>query len=298
MEKHMNKGNRLNRRATVENYFDPEALYRAPRITYEGDWSWPAHFHDQLELIFISSGVARGNITFEDQVYDISNGGFFFVPRNKSHAFNWHFSKPGHAYFAVVNREAVITMVSRNPGCERSDIGARLDTLPFDWSEYAGTLSSHLLSLTGIREKMEEKTEPDAVLRAFHDSAHLLQLFAFLIRENTSKKKGISQAALLLKKKLQENCTSSISFDKFAEECGMSRSHAVRVFTREVGTTPHAFVTRRRIEKAKEALGKRGLAITRIALECGFTDPSHFSRVFKKYEGVSPKKWITSRQSR
>ncbi|MEG3864051.1 helix-turn-helix transcriptional regulator [Microcoleus sp. herbarium12] len=67
-----------------------------------------------------------------------------------------------------------------------------------------------------------------------------------------------------------------------------------RLFKQSTGVTPHQYMTKRRIEKAKELLKRRDLSITYISQQVGFHDQSHFSKTFCKIVGVTPKKYRDS----
>ena len=69
---------------------------------------------------------------------------------------------------------------------------------------------------------------------------------------------------------------------------GLSPSHFSRLFKETIGQRPMQFVTRYRIEQAKRRLFDLQRSLVDIALECGFADQAHFSRVFKQVEGVTP----------
>jgi len=78
-----------------------------------------------------------------------------------------------------------------------------------------------------------------------------------------------------------------LTLDQLAETAGLSRFYFLRAFRREVGVTPHAYLTGRRIAAAK-ALLDGDQALSDVALACGFYDQSHFTRAFKGATGVTP----------
>lgn len=67
-----------------------------------------------------------------------------------------------------------------------------------------------------------------------------------------------------------------------------------RLFKESIGVTPHNYVTKCRIEKAKQLLKRQDLSIAYIAQQVGFNDQSHFSKTFCKIVGVTPKKYRDS----
>ncbi|HMA14640.1 MAG: AraC family transcriptional regulator [Bacteroidota bacterium] len=78
-----------------------------------------------------------------------------------------------------------------------------------------------------------------------------------------------------------------LTLEELAAAAGLSRFYFLRSFRREVGVTPHAYLTGRRIAAAKAMLdGNQPLS--EVALACGFYDQSHFTRAFKGATGVTP----------
>ncbi|MBE9211915.1 helix-turn-helix transcriptional regulator [Plectonema cf. radiosum LEGE 06105] len=74
----------------------------------------------------------------------------------------------------------------------------------------------------------------------------------------------------------------------------LSQYHFCRLFKQSTGITPHQYLTRCRINKAKHLLSKTELTITDIAFEVGLTNHSSFSRLFRKYVGVTPSSFRVS----
>jgi AraC family transcriptional regulator len=91
--------------------------------------------------------------------------------------------------------------------------------------------------------------------------------------------------------------SDSISVSELATECRLSSSHFSRAFKQTTGMTPHSWLTRMRVEQAKELLQETDIELVDIALTCGFADQSHFSRVFSRAEGQTPGRWRRSRPS-
>lgn len=86
---------------------------------------------------------------------------------------------------------------------------------------------------------------------------------------------------------LDANLDASVELADLAGAVGLSRFHLLRVFRAAVGTTPHGYLTDRRVQRAKEMLGGR-LPLAEVAVACGFCDQAHFNRVFKARVGVAP----------
>ena len=78
---------------------------------------------------------------------------------------------------------------------------------------------------------------------------------------------------------------------ELARECALSPGYFTRAFRQTTGITPHQWLIRRRVERARQLLLGNGLGLADIALICGFVDQSHLTRVCSKIEGESPGRW-------
>jgi len=91
---------------------------------------------------------------------------------------------------------------------------------------------------------------------------------------------------------MERNYTdTTISMESVCDEMGISISYLSLLFKKEKQTTFVKYLTMIRLEKAKELLGMTGEKIIDIAGKCGYNEVYYFSHSFKKYTGVSPKKY-------
>jgi AraC family transcriptional regulator len=82
-----------------------------------------------------------------------------------------------------------------------------------------------------------------------------------------------------------------------AELAGPLRLHPAafcRAFKQSTGLSPHRYSLERRVNRAKEMMKDRKRKLTEIALDCGFSSSSHFSVVFKRVTGASPRNYRLS----
>jgi AraC-like DNA-binding protein len=79
--------------------------------------------------------------------------------------------------------------------------------------------------------------------------------------------------------------------EELARECGFSKAHFSRAFSRSVGMAPHRWLMKRRIEVVKETLRDGRMSVSDVAAACGFCDQAHLTRVFTKMVGTSPRAW-------
>ena len=82
--------------------------------------------------------------------------------------------------------------------------------------------------------------------------------------------------------------TRPLNLDELARAAHFSRYHFLRAFRRAYYATPHEYITRKRIERAKELLAGSELTVTEICFEVGFESLGSFSSLFHKLVGWSP----------
>ena len=87
------------------------------------------------------------------------------------------------------------------------------------------------------------------------------------------------------------NLAHDPSIPEIAHECGLSSGYFARAFKRSTGVPPYKWLTKMRVERAKELLKDPRCELADIAQLCGFVDQSHFTRVFSRSEGYSPGRW-------
>jgi AraC family transcriptional regulator len=73
-----------------------------------------------------------------------------------------------------------------------------------------------------------------------------------------------------------------------AESAGLSTTHFSHMFRKSTGQSPHQFVLRVRVERAKDMLRAVEVRVLDVAVACGFKTQQHFARVFRRLCGVSP----------
>lgn len=131
----------------------------------------------------------------------------------------------------------------------------------------------------------------DYLALAFH--AHVAGTYGGATSDRLTVKGGLSPWQLRrIYEFVEQQSGMNPSISELASECGISASHFARAFRRTVGTAPHEWLIKRRVQKAKELLMiAKGLSLAEIGLACGFVDQSHFTRVFSKHEGKSPGTW-------
>jgi len=93
---------------------------------------------------------------------------------------------------------------------------------------------------------------------------------------------------------LDEHCAEPISLAELARLVGLSPYYVHRVFEREVGLPPHAYLESVRIRQAQRRLSQ-GEPIAQVAAALGFSDQSHLTRRFTRLLGTTPGQYLHSK---
>jgi AraC family transcriptional regulator len=147
-------------------------------------------------------------------------------------------------------------------------------------------------------------------------AARLVQNYAVRKPALEFKTSGLPQSQLKqVIDYMQANLTQDLSILDLATLTGMSESHFSRSFKRSVGIAPYQYLMKQRVERAKQLLAQRslafakqkplpcltaglrqqqkppgtGIAISTIALDCGFANQTHLTKVFRQMTGMTPK---------
>jgi RpiB/LacA/LacB family sugar-phosphate isomerase len=96
---------------------------------------------------------------------------------------------------------------------------------------------------------------------------------------------------------IRENIARDLSVTELAQVVGMSQYYFSKLFKMSTGTTPHQYVMRQRVERAQELLRETQTPLAQVATQVGFETQSHFTSVFRRLVGATPKHYREMHQS-
>jgi len=100
---------------------------------------------------------------------------------------------------------------------------------------------------------------------------------------------GLGSARLRrIKELVHAKMEDDLSLDEMAQSVGLSTAHFARMFRKSTGETPHQFVLRQKVERAKAMLRVPAARVLDVAVACGFKTQQHFAQVFRDVCGIRP----------
>ncbi len=93
---------------------------------------------------------------------------------------------------------------------------------------------------------------------------------------------------------IRKNTGSKILVEDLAENASLSLEHFIRIFKKEMGVTPNAYISKTKIERAMVMLASSDTPIKTLAFSLGYDDVSYFNRIFKKFLGMTPQQYRDS----
>jgi transcriptional regulator GlxA family with amidase domain len=90
---------------------------------------------------------------------------------------------------------------------------------------------------------------------------------------------------------IDESLGESLKVRDLAQRVGLSQFHFARMFRRSVGRPPHEYLTDLRMERAKQLLRETDLPLAQVATRVGYQTQAHFTGVFHREVGVTPRSY-------
>ena len=266
-----------------------------PYIVYHGkipDFlvSFPLHWHDEAEFIYITKGQVR--ITVWSETYHAKEGDILILMPNTLHAIEQLSTNPAE-YFNIIF-DLSILQASEEDICYQKHIKPFLSYERFvsSYQKTGDTLNTLLkpLLLSLIENRHNSYTSHECLIKSnLFLMMHHINQHSINITEN-------SQLQYLSYNKLKaafyhiQNCYANpITIKEVAALCGFSESHFMKLFKELTGTSFTAYLVNYRLELAANQLLNTSQSILEIATNCGFNNSSYFTRTFVQKYHMTPR---------
>lgn len=260
-------------------------------------FSFPGHWHSEIEATYILDGEMTYMVN--QSALHLKKGDCIFVNTNTLHA-GEQYQDSDCVYVCFMFNPALIY------GFENSLIKSQYVSPILEASHYAYALfhgeSKEHLHIAELIEKLIQYSGLHNPGYELHIASILTELWFYyyedylqFISKNEAVLNPIKTRHLeRLKNSLSfiyTNYAEPITLDEIAGSCHISKSEFCRLFKQTLHQTPFDFLLRYRIEQSLPMLCEGNLSITEIACAVGFSGPSYYAEVFRKYMHCSPTKY-------
>ncbi|MBQ4822249.1 AraC family transcriptional regulator [Aquimarina sp. MMG016] len=252
------------------------------------------HFHPEYEIVFVRNG--NGNIRVDSFSGEYSDGLLIFLGPNIPHM------PLGNKQFKN-NIEVVIQF-------PESFIKEKLAVFP----EFESIIAFIEKSKQGIIFSAETQKKLSGYFLKFKNQTDTQKLLNFtqilyqlsiandqktLIKKNyslDSNKQSLERISKVYQY-VNDNYDKEIRSEIVANTLGLTPNSFCRMFKASTSTTFIDFLNEFRVKKAQELFQQKDITVSEVMYQCGFNDPSYFSKQFKKYSGTTPTIYSTQIRS-
>lgn len=272
----------------MENLHEKK-LHGAPQfpfVIYPGNLpdyltSYPLHWHEEMELIYVVSGT--GSITVQAEHFTVQTGDMVVIAPHNVHSIE-QLGDNTMAYFNILFRLSMLDMeytkLLYGQGRAIPSYLPKGDTLNDKLkpmilelilnrklvnSDYSLMIRSHLCAI--VYHIIHDRVEKGEPIISAHTNYDRLKVVLEYLRENYARETTVEQAAAM---------------------CGFSASHFMKLFRELTGTSFAQYVKHLRLDAAAKLLRSSGKRVGEIAEEVGFRNLPYFTRAFTKKYHMSP----------
>ena len=235
-----------------------------------------------LHVIMDGSGWVR----LDGDVITPEPGSFFIIPPGTPE----RYGATPPAYWSVRWIHFTGSLIQtwlRTLGLDQTRLVRVLDTAPF--------ASAHA-ELCAV---MRKRSESDAATVSALVYRCLAELFSRVVPEGSTLQPRHNQQIQQALDHLHVHYADPLTLSDLADRAGLSLYHFNRLFTRIMGEPPMRYLASRRLAFAKALLTSRpNLPVFEVARQIGYTDASHFGKVFRAATGLSPRRFRQMYSSR
>ena len=230
----------------------------------------------------------------------------FVVSENIDKCFDCH-NHVGHYVISLVMQgEVTVYLESRKLVCHEGDL---FTIPPYAVHSVCQERDARLLSMcigTAFAAETDSETAEVIVRKLLNDAVgqgifgeaqkEKLLLFARAVFRGWDKGgKEMDTGIKNLADRITSHPEQELLIETLAADIFVSKYYLIRKFKSSIGMTPHQFCIQNRIRKSQGLLDEEK-TVSRIAVEMGFYDQSHFDKAFQRIVGISPSEYIHSKK--
>jgi len=251
-------------------------------LAEKGDrWMSNYHWHDSYEFCYVLGG--KGIYCISGKEFNFEQGDIFIAAPGQKHYESCNRSNPSELIFLTV------TVKRKNKVGKSSGIFK----LPLKIHVTPGKIINYLF--LGILDEIIQRRTGYALKIRNYLSDLLIELYRFIYEKARSSADAGTISANYKKsfaekmcKYVEVNYHKKIGLKNIAREFHLAPQYISTLFKKQTGYSPVEYITKMRIESAKELLANSEDKVSSIALSVGYDTSHYFHRIFRKVTGTTP----------
>ncbi|MBO5235092.1 MAG: AraC family transcriptional regulator [Alistipes sp.] len=232
------------------------------------------------EYVLIWCTAGEGWFSLKDGIkHPVTKSQFFVLPADTPHAYGSSEAAPWSIYWLHFRGSGASAVYERLHGLHTLEANVQVSRLSALFDEILIILEGH--------------ADADTVTYVDMLFPHLLSAFLYPNIWSGVHTANVGAANVSIVSKathyMNEHLAEKLSLSDICTYLGYSESYFTRIFTKEVGYSPIAYLMHLKVERAQHLLINTPLKINQIAFMLGFDDPYYFSKFFSKITGSSPR---------
>ena len=261
---------------------------------HDGDWNWKNVRSPFARLYLVVEG--RAQISLPSGIYDLTPGHLYYIPAFTTHSYICD-SLFSHYYIHIYENNLEAESMLNN-----WDFPVEADATEYDIELLKRlTYINPFLKLPMSNPEIYDNHKTLVsnidmnVRRPFHVKMEsrgiLFILLSRFLKIATPKVETRDDRIRTIISHIRSNLYEYQDIDQLAKLACMSKDHFIRIFKKETGDTPNAYITKKKMEAAELLLITSDEPIKNVAIKLGYDDCSYFNKTFKKYSGITPQQY-------
>lgn len=249
--------------------------YCGSKVCLPGE-SWGQKYTDHYILCYIFEG--KGTLTVEGKVYEINkNQGFVITPKTKV-TFQSDYESP--CQYAWIGFYGFLS------DCYLKRAGLTAETPLFTSKD--DIIANCFLNIIEY-SKLEHNRYCRIMASLYMIFSHFLDRFdEYEVVSTKDPNEGYLRKTL---EYIDMNYGEKLSIKEISDYVGIDRKYLHFIFNKKLDISPQQYLIKYRVQKACALLKDNNLSISEVSKIVGYKDPLHFSKMFKKFIGISPKEY-------
>lgn len=251
-----------------------------------------SHQHPEYELYFLKELTGTGEIQIQEHTYPLKKGSLVIINQNISHRTNFAQAKSHERYLIELSpeifNEQTLPLLSTTPEFFFQQQTGVYELTPSQQAQVAAIFDT-LYNESLFKESFYKE-------RQFLRIAELLLLINRFSRQRSlDQNLGLMQQETIqpIVRFVADHVVEPLTLQEVAEKFFLNKSYLARVFKAYTGQTMQDFINSKRVFLAQRALILYPeLTLKEIAKNCGFFSEAHLGKTFKRYTGLTPKRFI------